>query len=443
MAIATILLGRSGAVRRGGRFPRLWKALTGLAAGALLTAGLLGLFELGSLAHVPSVPFRVFEWLIRVLPGRLVTFGLDQTLRVLQNLGFNIKNTAKTAEEALALTMLFVAGWIVGLLFFSLIKRNDPTRVRRYGLAVGAVLGIFSLVIVIIQTQTTSVASGIGLTIWILGLFLFWGWGLARLDLAIAGRREAAPAEVGTEAAPSAAATGPGGAKAGAAPPSAAGPAAAAGPSAGAGPSAAQAPAAAGPAPQPAAQLTVISRRRFIIQMGGLAAAIVVFGAEIGAILRSQSGPVVPPLVKAPIPFPNADSVVQPVPGTRPEYTAVADHYRVNIDFNPPDIPQPYALKIDGLVTRPLSLTLNQLRTGYKPMQQFITLSCISNSIGGPLIGTTLWTGASFRDVLATARPQSGARFAHILSADGFDEEVPLDAISTDPRIMLCYDWNG
>ena len=50
---------------------------------------------------IPSVPFAVFEWLIRVLPGRLVMFGLDLTVRILQGLGFNIKNTAKTAEQVL------------------------------------------------------------------------------------------------------------------------------------------------------------------------------------------------------------------------------------------------------------------------------------------------------------------------------------------------------
>ena len=116
---------------------RLGKAVTGLAAGAVLTAPVLGVFALGSLAGIPSVPYNVFEWLIRVLPGRLVIFGLETTLRVLEGLGFNIKNTAKTTEEVLALTSLFLAGWVVGLLFFALVKTSDPQRVRNYGRAVG------------------------------------------------------------------------------------------------------------------------------------------------------------------------------------------------------------------------------------------------------------------------------------------------------------------
>jgi len=75
------------------------RAVTGLAAGALATAPLPSTLALGSLAKIPFVPFTVFEWLIGVLPGRAVTFGLDLTLRVLDGLGFNIKDTAKTAEQ--------------------------------------------------------------------------------------------------------------------------------------------------------------------------------------------------------------------------------------------------------------------------------------------------------------------------------------------------------
>ena len=51
-----------------------------------------------------------------------------------------------------------------------------------------------------------------------------------------------------------------------------------------------------------------------------------------------EGGPAVAPVTKAPIPFPNADSPVKPVPGTRPEYTPVAEHYRVDIDLTPPSI---------------------------------------------------------------------------------------------------------
>ncbi len=71
-----------------------------------------------------------------------------------------------------------------------------------------------------------------------------------------------------------------------------------------------------------------------------------------------------------------------------------------------------------------------------------MTLSCISNMLGGPLIGTTLWTGVPLRDVLAQAGPTTDARWVHITSMDDFDEEVELDLVENDPRITLTYAWD-
>ena len=95
---------------------RLKRSGTGLAAGALLTAPLLGVFALGWWAGVPFVPYTVFEWLIKVLPGRVVVFGLDTTLAVLRGLGLDVKDTAKTAEQVLAVVCLFVAAVVVAAL---------------------------------------------------------------------------------------------------------------------------------------------------------------------------------------------------------------------------------------------------------------------------------------------------------------------------------------
>src|SRR5690606_37206521 len=76
------------------------------------------------------------------------------------------------------------------------------------------------------------------------------------------------------------------------------------------------------------------------------------------------------------------------------------------------------------------------------PMDQYVTLQCISNPLGGDLISTTLWTGASFQKILADAGLQSNAAYLRIFSADGFDETVSIDLINNDERIMLAYDWD-
>ena len=195
---------------------------------------------------------------------------------------------------------------------------------------------------------------------------------------------------------------------------------------------------------QPEAEAAALDRRHFLIRVGGAVATFVVLGAEVGDILTAQVGVSNPRPVKAPIPFPNAGSPVKPVPGTRLEYTPVADHYRVDIDLEPPSIDgSSWRLKIDGLVDRPLSLSLGDLTTGYASSDQFVTLACVSNPVGGPLIGTTLWSGPPFRDVLATAGVQPQARYAQVFSQDGFGEVVDLALVQSDPRIVLAHSWNG
>jgi hypothetical protein len=76
-------------------------------------------------------------------------------------------------------------------------------------------------------------------------------------------------------------------------------------------------------------------------------------------------------------------------------------------------------------------------------VDQFVTLSCISNVLGGPLIGTTLWTGFPFRHVLGEAGPLADARYIDIKSADDYHEEVELELANSDPRIILAYAWDG
>ena len=413
---------------------RSWaiRTLVGLGAGALASAGLLGLLAVGARLGFPMVAFSVFEWLIRVLPGRLVIFGLETTLRVLESLGLNIKDTAKATEEALALTSLFAAGALSGLVFFVLVRTPDETRVRRYAQTLGAVFGLFSLVLTFVETRPTTQLGTLFTVIWVLGVFQLWAWALVRLCLlAYPPAGAVGPAEsletVGAaaiEGALTSAETQP---------------AAVTEPAATAWPAVADQ--AAGPPP---AEVIRLSRRRFVIGMSGAVATFVVLGAELAEVLNVAGGPAQVPPVKAPIPFPNAGSAVKPVPGTRPEYTPVPDFYRVDIDLTPPAVDaSTWRLRISGMVAKTLALTLDQLRSGYKARQEFITLECISNPVGGPLIGTTLWTGPSFRDVIADAVPQPGARWAHLLTADGYDEAVDLATVHNDPRLLLVYDWNG
>ena len=102
-----------------------------------------------------------------------------------------------------------------------------------------------------------------------------------------------------------------------------------------------------------------------------------------------------------------------------------------------------WTLPISGLVSNPVSLTLDDIRNNYEPREQYVTLSCISGRIGTDLIGTTQWTGVSVQNILADVNPNKDARYLRITSGDGFHETVDLDLIASDERIMLCYAWDG
>ena len=309
---------------------------------------------------------------------------------------------------------------IIGALFFVAARRGARRRLGRWGLAVGAIIGAFATGVTWAQGVPASSAGKFGFAMWTLVLWSLWGWGLSRLCAV------AFPEAVG--AAPRRS------------PPRRQ-------PPAGRASLPTTAVASLTSAAEPVtAEARAISRRRFLIQMGGLAATIVVAGAGVAEVLKAETagadaddgGPVTHTT------FPNDDSPVEPAPGTRAEYTPVADHFRTDIALS---IPKPdettWRLIVDGAVEKPLALTLEQLRSDFPKVEQFVTLSCIDNLIGGPLIATTLWTGTPLRDVIAEAEPLPDARFAHIYADDGFDEEVDLELARSDPRIMLTYAWDG
>ena len=241
---------------------RRWtgRAVTGLAAGALLTAALLGLFEVGVFLSLPSVGFTVFEWLIRVLPGRLVDLRPRTHPARARGPRPQHQEHRQDRRGGPGLTSLFVVGSLIGLLFFSLVRSNDPLRVSRYGRAVGAVARpLLACHHLRSNSRRPALANVILVTIWILGLFQLWGWGLAMLYLRglpaekVVRKEEAAAQASGEAAGPT--------------------PARVAGSV-----RAQRQPSAAGPV---AAEVTRIDRRRFFIRVGGLVATIAFVGHRV------------------------------------------------------------------------------------------------------------------------------------------------------------------
>jgi DMSO/TMAO reductase YedYZ molybdopterin-dependent catalytic subunit len=370
---------------------------TGVLIGILLATSLMGIMYLADqLVGLPFAPFDLFDWMTRVLPGPLVTFGIDLMIDILRGLGVNVADTAKTAEHVMALSQFFVGGVFAAAVFFSVVGRRGTKADPVAGIVMGALFGL--PVIAISVTVGQSPVHPLLQILWLSLLFLVWG-----LVLSLAYRRlEPAEATPSTEAA----ADGTAGVKR-------------------------------------------LSRRQFLIWFGATSATITVVGAGVGAILaqneRSFDDSAAHEVESARgQPFPNSDDPVMPAPGTRPEYTPIKDHYKVFIRTEPTVIDgSTWVLPITGLVDHPLMLTLDDIKNNYESRDHYVTISCISGRVGTTLIGTTQWTGVSVQDVLADAQVRPEARYLYIISGDGFYETVDLDLIASDERIMFCYAWDG
>lgn len=130
--------------------------------------------------------------------------------------------------------------------------------------------------------------------------------------------------------------------------------------------------------------------------------------------------------------------------GTPSEVTPNGRFYQVskNYPFDPTvDVAQ-WSLQVKGLVAKPLRLSYAELVRSAPFVERYQTLECISNEVGGDLIGNARWKGIRVRDILALTeiRPGSTAIVWH--SADGYFESVPL-AVALDPESLLAYEMNG
>jgi DMSO/TMAO reductase YedYZ molybdopterin-dependent catalytic subunit len=373
--------------------------LTGAVVGAMLTAALIAVFFAAwRVVGLPFVPFDVFDWLSRVLPGRLIGFGISSMVSTIRALHMGQTSVvAKGVEQAMAIAVLFFTGVVVGAILFAILRVVRGRHPYPLGLLMGVVVGVRVILISRYVGQTATVTKATG-GFWIMAAFILWGaafgWAYQRLSI---GRKTAAP---GAE-----------------------------------------------PTADEPASVERVDRRRFLIRLGGATAAITVGGAMVGVLAQGRrnkhSMSVSDLRWSATHPLPNAGAAVKPAPGTRPEFTPLQDHYRIDINTIPPHIDRlQWRLKIGGLVAKPVTLTLDKLRS-YELMHQFITLSCISNPVGGDLIGTTRWTGVSLQQLLPDFGLKSEATHLKIFSVDGFYEVVPLDIIRSDERVMLTYAWDG
>jgi DMSO/TMAO reductase YedYZ molybdopterin-dependent catalytic subunit len=385
--------------------------LVGILVGGLAMMAVTALLFLGwRLLNLPFLPLDIFDWLARVLPGDVIRLGTASIVGFITT--FNLGQTdqvAKVIEQWMGVGMLLGLGAVAGLVLFVL-HRLLKSRYLLTGAVVGLLLGGALLLVnlAIPQSVMNSPAPILGI-LWVLGLMLGWG---VLVSWSYSDMAAMAPA------------------------------------------------AAANDADTNSKAVTAVNRRQFLVRLGGATATITVVGGALGAWLgvNTDDAAAIDPLkntnqntdgtdplmVGAARVLPNANDAVIPANGTRPEFTPVGDHYRIDINTRAQRVDlATWTLPFSGLVEAPIEFTMEQLRTEFTTVEQFVTLACISNNVGGQLIGTQLWTGARFSEVLARAKPSPEAKYIHIRAVDGFDEYVSIDEINNDPRCTLTYDWDN
>ena len=110
---------------------------------------------------------------------------------------------------------------------------------------------------------------------------------------------------------------------------------------------------------------------------------------------------------------------------------------------SPPSIaPEDWTLRIHGMVDHEITLTYADLLARQRS-EMWMTLNCVSNTVGGDLISNAWWSGVRLKDLLAEAGVQSGADAVKQTSDDGWTCGTPLSALTDDRGAMLAIAMNG
>ncbi|MPZ67370.1 MAG: molybdopterin-dependent oxidoreductase [Pseudonocardiaceae bacterium] len=194
------------------------------------------------------------------------------------------------------------------------------------------------------------------------------------------------------------------------------------------------------------AEDTGLDRRRLLWATGG-----VIAGAGAAGLLgrlfsstaeasRAAVGSLPSPAQPRTAPPPQADFVSA---GTPPWLTPNADFYRIDTALQVPQLSTgDYELRIHGMVDREQRLSYDDLRSR-RLIEAPITMTCVSNAVGGSLMSNAMFLGVPLADLLAEAGVRPGATQIASTSVDGFTTGTPVDVVTDGRDAMLAIGQNG
>jgi len=188
--------------------------------------------------------------------------------------------------------------------------------------------------------------------------------------------------------------------------------------------------------------------RRSFLAVGAATAGIAA-GAGLAGRLLTERSSVASAQRSVRIPKPAVTTPIRPagvdldIPGLAPFVTSNASFYRVDTALVLPQVsPSSWRLRIHGMVNREITLTFDELIK--RPLvEDYITLCCVSNPVGGPYIGNAKWLGASLGAVLREAGIKAGADQLLCTSVDGFTSGTPVQTVMDGRDALLAVAMNG
>ncbi|GAB4003404.1 sulfite oxidase [Glycomyces albus] len=186
-------------------------------------------------------------------------------------------------------------------------------------------------------------------------------------------------------------------------------------------------------------------RRRFLAAAAGVAAA-----AAAGSVLARRLIPGQVEEDRAALTLPDPDQAAPPAGevdfderGLASWHTDNDQFYRIDTAITSPQVEiDTWRLRVHGMVGRARTYTFDDL-LGRELIERDITLCCVSNPIGGELIGNARWLGISLADLLAESEPDPEADQLVSRSHDGWTAGSPVDMVFDGRDALIAIGMNG
>src|SRR4051812_2060045 len=195
---------------------------------------------------------------------------------------------------------------------------------------------------------------------------------------------------------------------------------------------------------------TAMDRRSFFVT-SGVAVGVAALAGGGGRLLQrrfdvadARAGLTLPRPASAASPLPAGADLAKTVRGVTPLVTANRDFYRVDTAITVPQIrPDDYRLSLSGMFDRTPTFTLQDLFGRRDLIERDVTLTCVSNEVGGRLAGTARWLGVPLGAFLRENGVRTNSTQLVCRSIDGMTIGAPTKAALDTDDAMLAFGMNG